>query len=330
VAVAVLLTPLRRELARPWIWLGAVVTLTLFLPNLLWQWQHDFPTLEDLANVRRSGKNVVLDPLAFVTQQVLMMHPVTCPIWLGGLGFLLASRRGRPFRALAWVYLALFATMMALHGKDYYLAPAYPLLLAAGGVAWEVWLARARWAPAAALAVVALAGAVTAPLALPLLDPADFLAYQHALGVAPQKTEVNHEGPLPQLFGDQHGWLELVADVAAVWQALPAEDRRRGAIFASNYGEAGAINYFGPALGLPPAVCAHQTHSLWGPPAADPTVIVWLQWRREWLEEICGSVEQVGEHSHPWGMAEENRPIYLCRDPRRPLSELWPELRHWN
>jgi hypothetical protein len=334
-AVAVIATPLRRELAKPWIWLGAAVASALFLPNLLWQWQHGFPTLVDLHNVRASGKNVALAPGAFMVQQIMMLNPATLPVWLAGLWFLVAGR-GRRFRALAWVYLSLLAALMALHAKDYYLAPIYPMLFAAGGTAFEGWtsvLARRGFQPpvqVALLLMIMVPGAVIAPLALPILQPADYVAYQLRLGVAPEKTEVAHEGPLPQLWGDQFGWPELVAEIAEIYHSLPADERARTGIFASNYGEAGAINLFGPALGLPPAICAHQTHSLWGPGDFHGDNLIWLQWEAEWLEGRCASVEGVGEHHHPWGMAEENRPILLCRDLTSPLAEQWPDLRHWN
>ncbi|MCU0232710.1 MAG: glycosyltransferase family 39 protein [Thermoanaerobaculales bacterium] len=335
VAVGVVATPLRRELARPWIWLGAALALAIFLPNLLWQWQHGFPTLEDLRAVRASGKNVELAPLQFITQQVLMMHPATLPVWLAGLWFLLAGR-GRAWRAVGWTYLVLLAILMALKGKDYYLAPAYPMLLAAGGAAVEAWTARIARpgsrlvARSLTVAWLAAPGAIMAPLFLPLLPPPTYVAYQERLGLALSKSEVAHVGPLPQLWGDQHGWPELVAEVAAVYHALPAGERARTGIFASNYGEAGALNLFGPALGLPPAICGHQTHSMWGPGDFAGDTLIWLQWSAAGIAEHCESVEVVGEHHHPWGMAEENRPIHLCRGLRRPLTELWPELVHWN
>jgi hypothetical protein len=225
---------------------------------------------------------------------------------------------------------------MFLHAKDYYLAPAYPMLLAAGGVAVEMWTARlakngvrivARFGIAGWLAIP---GAIFAPIALPLLSPAAHVAYQERLGLSPPKTEVAHVGPLPQLWGDQFGWPELVDEIAAIYHAMPEEERSRTGIFASNYGEAGAINLFGPAYGLPPAICAHQTHSMWGPGDFDGDQLIWLQWEPEWLEGRCGTVEVVGAHHHPWGMAEENRPILICRDLVRPLAEQWPELTHWN
>jgi hypothetical protein len=333
--VGLLLSPLRRELLRRWIWLGAGLALLIFLPNLVWQAAHDFPTLEDLANVRRMGKNVVLSPVDFVTQQVLIMHPALLPVWLGGLASLLLGRLRR-FRTLGWTYLALLGVMIALKAKNYYLVPIYPMLFAAGGVAAEGWLDRRRfttgrlWPRAAALAWVALAGVVFAPMFLPVLPPDGFVRYQERLGLSPPRTEVAHVGPLPQYFGDQFGWPELVRQVADIYRSLPADERKRTGIFASNYGEAGAIHLFGPELGLPSAISAHQNHWFWGPPDAEPDTLIWLQWSREDLQEICGEVEQAGEHHHPWGMAEENRPIYLCRDPVGTFAEWWPDLKHWN
>jgi Dolichyl-phosphate-mannose-protein mannosyltransferase len=335
VLIGLLLSPQRRELGRRWIWIGAAVAFLLFLPNIVWQVAHAFPTLEDLANVRELGKNVVLSPVDFIAQQILVMHPVAFPVWLIGLASLLGGPLRR-FRVLGWTYLALLVVMIGLKAKVYYLVPIYPMLLAAGGVTVEGWLERwaltrgRRWPRAIILASIAVPGAVLAPIFLPVLSPTQFLAYQEALGFAPAKTEVAHVGPLPQYFGDQFGWPELVQEVAIIYWSLPPEERQRAGIFASNYGEAGAINHFGPALGLPSPICAHQNHWLWGPPEFDGDILIWLQWSRESLEPICCSVEQVGEHYHRWGMAEENRPIFLCRGPIVSPAEVWPELKHWN
>lgn len=335
VAVGILVTPLRRELARGWIWLGVAVALLLFLPNLIWQWQHHFPTLEDLHNVKVTGKNVVLGPLPFILEQIKAMHPVTALVWVPGLVSLLAGRLRR-FRVLGVTYLGLLAVFIVLGGKSYYLFPAYPMLFAAGAVAVAQWLERrsvtaGRLWPRTVIATAFVAlGAATAPLALPLLSPEGFLAWEKAIGVERHSTEVAHEGPLPQIFGDQFGWEELVAEVARIYQALPTEERATATIFASNYGEAGALNLFGPAYGLPKPICAHQNHFFWGPRDARGDVVIWLQWGRRHLEPMFASVEQAGQHSHPWGMAEENRPIFVCRGLKGTFAGLWPDLKHWN
>jgi len=331
VAVALLLVRERRELLRPWVWAGGLVATVVFLPNLLWQWQRGFPTLELLGNVAATGKNVTLDPIEFVLQQVLLQHPLLAPVWVAGLfGLLLGS--SRRFRILGWIYVVLLATMVALHAKNYYLAPIYPTLFAAGAVTVERRFAHARirWPQVAILAWVSLAGIMVLPAILPYLPPERLLACQRAIGLAPPKTEVAHEGPLEQRLGDQFGWEELVAEVARIHRALPPEERARTGIVANNYGEAGALNQFGPAYGLPAPVCAHQNHYFWGPPEHEPEQWIWLQRSAESLERLCGSVERVGEHRHPWGMAEENRPIHLCRGPRVRLARIWDDLKHWN
>lgn len=336
VAVALLLTPLRRELKRPWIWLGLCLALLIFLPNVVWQMRHGYPTIEDLQNVKRMGKNVVLSPLQFVLQQVLLLNPLLLPFWLTGLVSLLVGRLSR-LRVLGWTYLVLLAMMIALKAKNYYLAPIYPMLFAAGAVAIEAWLARRAWTAGrlwsrAVLAVyVIAAGVLVVPAVLPILPPEQLVAYQRRIGAAPQKTEVRHDGPLDQRLGDQFGWEELVVDVAKIYNSLPPEERARTGIFASNYGEAGALNLYGPAHGLPPPICAHQNHYFWGPPKAEPENLIWLQWSRKGVDDHCRSVEKAGEHFHPWGMAEENRPIYMCRGLKHTIAEYWtPDFKHWN
>jgi hypothetical protein len=335
VVCGLLLTRERRQLLTPWPWLGAAVALALFAPNLAWQMRHDFATLELLRNVSRVGKNVVLGPVQFLAQQILLLHPALFPLWLAGLAFLFRARAGR-LRPLAWTYVVFFLLLLALKAKNYYLAPIYPMLFAAGAVAVEAGLAKWRltagrlWPRVALTAYVLVLGALIAPLALPLFSPERYVAYAKALGIAPPRTEVAHSGPLPQLFGDQFGWPELTAEVARIYHALPPDERRQAAIFANNYGEAGAINLFGPALGLPPAISAHQNYFLWGPRGHRGEVVIVLQDDRESLEQVCASVEEAGKHFHPWGMAEENNPVFVCRGLHPPFPDLWPRLKKWN
>ncbi|MCA1614314.1 MAG: hypothetical protein LC800_09300, partial [Acidobacteria bacterium] len=157
-----------------------------------------------------------------------------------------------------------------------------------------------------------------------------FLRYQDALGFRPPKTEVGHAGPLPQHFGDQFGWPETVEAVARVYHALPADERAKAAIYAGNYGEAGAIDFFGPRHGLPKAISPHQNYFLWGPRDYTGEVLILLQSDRADAEEHCGSVEETERVGHPYAMAEEHYTILVCRGLKRPLKELWPDLKVWN
>jgi len=335
VVMGLILTEHRREFIKPWIWLGGAIATLIFLPNLVWQILHHFPTLEDLHNVRVTGKNIVLPPLQFILQQFVIMHPVLSLLWIAGLWHFLLGRGSR-YRVLAWIFLALFLMMLALHGKDYYVIPIYPMLFAGGAVAVEGALGRWRfthgkfWPRALLVGVVMVTGAVLAPLMLPLLSPDHYVAYMRKIGLKPIKREVHEHGQLPQIFGDQMGWAELVGQVAQVYNSLPAEERVQTAILTGNYGEAGAIDMFGPKYGLPAALSGHQTYFYWGTHGFAGRNLITLQYGLDDLSEMCASVQPVGLHFETWGMEEENQPIYFCRGLKRPLADRWPEHKHWN
>ncbi len=330
--VGIVATNSRRFLASKWLWAGGALALVIFLPNLWWEHKHDWATLELLRNVAATGKNVTLSPSEFVAQQILMLHPLTFPVWAAGLWFLLFDREGRRFRLLGVAYVALLALMIALKGKSYYTQAAYPMLFAAGGVVFErlVMKRRAAWLRYAYPLVLIAGGLAFAPLALPVLPVETFLRYQDALGFRPPKTEVGHAGPLPQHFGDQFGWPETVEAVARVYHALPPEERAVAAIYANNYGEAGAVDFYGARHGLPKAISPHQNYFLWGPRDYTGEVVILLQSKRADAEEYCGSVEEAERVGHPYAMAEEHYTILVCRDLQRPLKEVWPTLKVWN
>jgi 4-amino-4-deoxy-L-arabinose transferase-like glycosyltransferase len=242
-AVAVLATPLRRHLARRELWEGVLLALVCLSPYVLWELRHDWATLEFMRNVARY-KNVALSPLSFATAQIREVHPLNAPLWLLGLAWLLFGPTGRRFRALGIVFVATFAVLAVQHSKPYYLGPAFPMLLAAGAVVVEgVTEARPwRWVRPALLFLLATGGAVTAPLAIPVLPVETLIAYQRALGVTPTAGENNRLGPLGQHFADRFGWQELTSEVARIYAALSAEERMRAKIVTRNYGEAGAID----------------------------------------------------------------------------------------
>jgi hypothetical protein len=333
VVLGLLLAPERRFFADKWIWIAGAIALLLFLPNLIWEQQHHWPTIEDLNNVRMSHKNVELPPLAFIGQQVLMLSPASAPVWVAGLWFFLFDQAGKRYRALGWTYLSLLALMMALKGKDYYLAPAYPMLFAGGGVWWEKLIdghRRVRWLKVALPAIIFLPAAIFMPLALPILPVETLLRYQDAIGFRPPRTEVGMSGPLPQYFGDMFGWTEMVDTVARIYFTLPPEERAKTAILAGNYGEAAAIDFFGPRYHLPKAISAHQSYFYWGPRDYTGEVMILLEWDRRSAERSCQSVEEAAVLDHPYTMGWEHYSIFICRGLKKPLSEVWPSWKHWN
>lgn len=327
--VGLILTPSRKLLRGRWPWLAGLVALLIFLPNILWEYRHDWATLEVLENASRH-QNLDISPLDFVGGQILLLHPATFPVWLGGLIYYLFSARGRQFRLLGLTYLVLLAVFITLKGKVYYLAPAYPMLLAAGSVAFEQMF-RGRWGAwlrSSVLLALAITGVVTAPLALPVLPIENFISYSNALGLKGVRTEQNRWGELPQHYADMFGWEEMTATVAQVYGRLSPEEKAACAIFADNYGEAGAIDFFGPKYGLPKAISGHQNYYLWGPASYTGEVVITVSSDLEDLQAIFEEVEPAATFTNKYVMPyENNSTIYICRRMKMPLREYWPKVK---
>jgi hypothetical protein len=331
VAGALLLTPQRRFLANRWIWLGALCSFLIFLPNLIWLVHHDFPFLELMHNIRSTHRDVVRGPVAFIADQAKLMNPILFPLWMGGLGWLLLNRSGSRYRILGWTYSLLLVAFIVLKGKNYYLSAAYPMLFAAGAVAFEnVSRVRMKWSRPVYVGLIIVATCLLAPLSVPVLSAENYIRYQKALGFDPPKAENQPTGPLPQHFADEFGWEEMAREVGRIYNALPAEQRTRTAIFANSYGQAGAIDFFGKKYGLPKSISNHQSYWLWGPRGYSGESVIVLGSDGTGDREHFASVEIVGHTDHPYSRRDEHFDIFLCRDLNTTLQALWPKAKKWN
>jgi len=327
IAVGLLATPQRRQLARSAPWAAALIALAIAAPNLVWQAENGWPFVAHTA-VLAAQKNIPLSPGQFLLQEVLTLGPGSAPVWIAGL---VAFAFWQPFAPTRWVavsWLFMIAAAVLGRGRPYYLAPAYPLLMAGGAVAWEAWLPRA--AKPALAAFVILGAVVAAPLVMPILPVSAYLQYQRALRFKPSTGEKLNLGALPQYYADMFGWPEIAEAVSKAYQALPLEDKAKAVFFGRNYGEAAAVDFFGPLWGGPPVVSAHENYFLWGPRGADGSVVFILGGSREGHLKTFRSVEPVGWIDNPLGMPEESgQTLWLCRDIREPLDKVWPRLRHY-
>ncbi|HEY6446140.1 MAG TPA: glycosyltransferase family 39 protein [Acidobacteriaceae bacterium] len=330
VLIALLLTPQRRILASRWFAAAIAIIVAVALPNLLWQIHYHWPTLEWLVKISHSGKDVKLAPLAFLIEQVMMLTPWTVVLWLSGVIWLLAAKRARPCLFLGVLYLVYLPLMIALHAKDYYLAPAYPIYFAAGAVCWlpAGSLSRLRRIRAGVYATLLVVGFVlTVPFSIPVLPPQSMVAWEHTMHFAPADSETHDATILPQFYADRFGWHEMVDKVARIYNALPPGEKAVTGIFTGNYGEASAINVFGPKFGLPTAISGHQNYWLWGPHGytGEEMIVIGPPEDRALFESCAVAAQMDNPLSMPW----EKKPIFLCRGRKVPYAADWKDLKNY-
>jgi hypothetical protein len=329
--VGLSLTQHRKYLYSTWLSFGALVAFVIFIPHLIWQLVNGWPSIEFIKNASRF-KNLSLSPLEFLFGMFTDMHPFCFPILFLGLIFFLFSKYGKDYRVFGWMFLAIFALFMVTRAKTYYIAPLYPVMFAAGAVGIEKIIDNWNipWLKTAMLTFLLGGGVLAAPLALPLLPVRAYISYSDFLGFSPPRTEDHPMGVLPQHFADMFGWPEMTEAVAKVYLELPDEDREICGIFTQNYGEAGAIDFFGHLYSLPKAISGHNNYWIWGPRSYTGEVMIIIGGDPADHMRVFDSVEQAGLFTHDYVMPYENNlPIFVCRKPRVTIEEIWPQVKHF-
>ncbi|MBZ5527861.1 MAG: glycosyltransferase family 39 protein [Acidobacteriia bacterium] len=331
VMVGILFSPERRFLKSRWLWSGMLVAAIFALPNFLWQLQHNFPFLELLHNIRMNHRDVVRGPVSFLLDQAAIMNPILFSLWAGGLPWLFFGRAGRRYRPLGWTYVLLLAAFIVFKGKNYYVVPIYPILFAAGAVGFERMTGRSlAWCRTAYVAIIVAVGALLLPIASPILSPENYIRYQRALHIEPPVAERQNNGPLPQYFADEFGWEEMVQQVARVYNSLSPEERPRTAIFCNGWGQAAAIDFFGPRYGLPRAISNHNNYWYWGPRDYTGEIVIVLGSDGSGDRRHFRSVEAAGRVEHPYSRRDEHFTIWLCRGLNQDLRAAWPAVKKFD
>jgi len=324
IAVGVLLTNARRYLKSPWLWVGVALSLLIFLPNLIWQIQHRFISLEFLNHIHKRDIRWGRTKDFLPDQLWIAANLFTVPLWVAGLIYYFRKPEGKPFRVIGWMAVVPFLLFLLAKGRGYYMGPVYPMLLAAGAVVEEGWLAsmsatRARVWRGLTFAALAVGGVLVAGIALPMA-PVNSGWWKVAVGV-------NGD------FREEIGWPELVAEVARIRDSLPAEEQPKVAILGTNYGEAGAIDMFGAAYGLPKAISG--VNSYWARGFGDPppqTVIV-LGMSADDANDLFESCELAGHTKNNYSVLNEETKdhpnILVCRKLRYPWPEFWKQFRYY-
>lgn len=337
IALGLLASRERRWLRTPWPYAAAALAAALFAPYVAWEVAHGWPTLEFMENAR-AEKMVERTPWGFAAEQLVVMHPLLAPLWIAGLVHYLASEEGRRYRLLAWIWLGAFVLLAASGAvRANYLAPAYVVLLPAGGVVVERAARRPglRRLPAAAAVAFAAGGAATAPLVIPLLPPEVYLRYQDRLavvGIAAPVEEQGQSGPMPLHFALRFGWSDMRSALRDALATLTPEERGRAVVLGSWFGDTGMINHARRhGAPFPPAVSGHNHYWLWGPGEASGEVVVAFADRKaDRLRRRFRDVRRVAEVGCRYCMRDTARlVVFVCRDPRLPIAEWWPEEREY-
>jgi len=321
----VLLTSARRYLKSPWLWCGAAVALLIMLPNILWQFHHHFVTLEWLKSVHARDIGWGWTDYFLPNQLWKCTNIVTLPLWLAGLWYLFAVPQGKRYRLIGWMYVIPLLALFLARGRDYYLAPAYPMLLVAGAVWSEQWIT--SLSSRSALVVrritwraLAISGLIAAAVTLPLA-PLNSAWWR----VADQMNGGN--------FNMQIGWPDLAGILARIRDSLPAQDRAGLGILAGDEGETGAVNLYGPAYGLPSAISGMNSNWLRGYGDPPPQTLILVGLPRDFAEHNFESCELAGRLTNRYGIVNATiagyDAVFVCRNLRQPWPEFWKHFKYY-
>jgi hypothetical protein len=328
--VGLLLTRQRRLLFTRWTAFGGLIAFAFVLPFLIWNAFNGWASVQYWAGYSQNH-SAGESPLAFLPNQILIMNPLSVLLWGAGLWYFF-SARGVRYRVFGWAYLILFVLFIAIQGKSYFLAPAYPPLFAGGAVLVGTWRVRWRRLVAVYPVVLAISGVLLAPAAMPVLPPSVYAQiYGKSSGSSGAQQEAGDSYGLPQSLADRFGWEEQVALIAQVYHGLPMDEQRVACIATANYGEAGALVQFGGRYHLPPPISGHNAFYLWGPQGCTGQVVITINVSPQDAAQWFSSVTLAARTSCAACVDFENHaPILILRQPKAPFAVIWALSKHYD
>lgn len=321
-----LLTDMRKHFKSPYLYFGVGIAFLVFLPNLLWQIKHGWPTVSFLIDLNQDTMEGI-SPVQFIAGQLLYLHPFNAVIWISGLVFFF-SKKGRDYRLFSWLWISIFILFVLIKSKIYYLAPAYPCLIAGGSIAVGNWLHRKgkKWLYPTVVAGLAAGGMVLMPLSIPIFSIDTTEKYVDTITFGAFENIYELTGDLRGMFG----WPERVNATAEVYHSLTEEERQKTMILAAGYENPSAVDFFGKSLGLPEARSLSLSYWLWGFPKDSIETVIGAGFSTKTMEklfhEVDLAVEIELEHVNPW---DTPFVITICRKPKESLQNIWNRYRPW-
>jgi hypothetical protein len=303
--------------------MAAALAALIALPNLIWQVRHNWPVVQHMQELAETQLvHVRLDN--FLLEQVMMFLPVFF-MWVLGLIYVAFLKEGRSCRAFAWIYLTVLLLLILLRGKHYYTIGLYSVLFVFGGLFIEKYLvARLGWLKYVMILFMAAVSVVALPMSLPILRPEPFIRFYKSMGIEKfHRWENGEYYDLPQDYADMIGWEELTVIVRRAYDRLTPEQQDKCLILTNNYGEAGAINFYGTKYGLPRVISFNDSYIFWAPESIDAEYLIKVGSSDD-LEELFHRVEIAGRISTPHAR-QEGTPVYFCADPKGDLNQVYQE-----
>jgi len=332
IVLGLLCTSQRKHLFSKWFWLAGLIVILIILPNLIWQIQHNFPSLE-FYRYASLHKNYEYSLVEFLFNQMMNLSLINAPIVLLGLYYYFFNKDGKKYRFFGWAYIIILVTILIINGKGYYITPIYPIFLASGALMIEGILAKQgwRWLKPVIIVNLIIIGFIVAPFVIPILQPEIFIKSPYFMGFTPPKEQKQDAEILPSYFAGRFGWKKFVDTIAQVYHNLSPGEQKKCVIVTHHYAEAGSINLFGKKYNLPQAVADHNNYWLWGPGEKRGDVVISYRISAGLLEEIFEDVEEVGlMHCKYCKSSLKNKPIYLCRKPKMSIQKAWPRFKHYD
>jgi MFS family permease len=318
-----LLTPNRRYFCSAWFWAGVALAAAIATPVTVWQIQHHFVGLDWMKSIHaRDVKAGSTD--YFLLNQLWKVAFVTIPLWFAGLWYLFRSPAGKNARILGWMFVIPLILFIGARGRDYYLAPAYSILLATGAVWGEQWI----------LTLSPRSQAIAIHITRNTLIVGTLIIFSVILPIAPINSKWwRYADASNGNFNMEIGWPELARTIAQVRDSLPAADRARVGVMAADEGEAGAVNLYGRAYSLPRAISGMNSNWLRGYGDPPPQTVIAVGFKPGELNPIFASCQDAAQLWNPYGVVNDTfrdrDQVYVCRNIRFPWPEFWKHFQYY-
>jgi hypothetical protein len=330
-AVGLILTKYRNQIKSKELWIGVAIAFVFVLPNIIWQISNNYPTLEFMRNATEF-KNKSLGLIEFTLGSIQELNPGYTLFIFTAIYFLFFNKQGKAYNIIGWIFISVFFVFVFNNGKPYYMGVLYPVVLAAGVIGADYLIEKylKNYVRVILIVLVIPFAIIVTPFAIPVLNVKSFIKFSERLGIKPESGERSKLGLLPQFYADRFGWEDMVKKVALAYNKLSPEEKKEVLIFGQNYGEAGAVDFYRKKYDLPPAISSHNNYWLWGyPKDYKGKVLIVIGSNYKDNSEFFEDVELAASHHCKYGMSYENVDIFICRNPKMPIKEIWNKIKHF-